>query len=111
MEVEYCLSCALAVILHDIKSITVKLISHLNSEFFCKLKNLTCNFFIKLIDVSVMLLRQNKTMSLCCRSCIHNYCKCIIFINYICRDFPVSKLTENTIVLFHFILLKQNTEL
>jgi hypothetical protein len=54
MEMKYGLSCNLAIVLHDIKSVTVQSISEFCCHFFCKNHCFRCGFIRKFINIGSM---------------------------------------------------------
>ena len=97
MEMEHRLSCNLMVILYQVESVTFQHIRHMHCQLLCKLHGICCHILVNLIEICIMLLRQNQCMSLACRADVKNNTEFFILINRVRRDLPCCDFTENTI--------------
>lgn len=102
MEMMHSLSSYFAIVLHDIQALAASLFLYRFRNVGCKRKYLACSLLIKLVDIIVVLLRQNQRMSLIGWCQIQNYTAlwCLI---YRCRwNLSICDLAENTIIFFIF---------
>ena len=78
MKMEYCLPCCLLIILYDIVTITFQHILQLYSHFLSQQQCFRRKFIVQIIQIAVMLLRNNQRMSFRCRTHIQDYPKVVI---------------------------------
>lgn len=101
MEVEHRLSCYLMVILHQIESVAFQHIRHMHCQLLRKPHGICCHIPVNLIEICIVLLRQNQCMSLACRADVKNNTEFFILINRVLWDLPCCDFTENTIFISH----------
>ena len=101
MVMEHRLTRRFLIILKYIESITVQCFLHSCNHLLRKNDRLSCRLLRNLIQIRIMLLRQDQSMSLCCRTKIQNYTELFILIQGSRWNLSICNLTKNTITVFH----------
>ena len=78
MKMEYGLSGCQSIVLHDIQAVAVKCILHRAGNLLSQHNQLLQRILVNLIDIGIMLLRQNQGMTLRGRIQVQNYPEQII---------------------------------
>ena len=101
MEVKYCLSCTLFIVLYNVISVASKNICQLTNHPLRERQNLCRLFVLQVIQIPVMLFRNDQRMSFLCGAEIKDHPEVVIFIKCCRRNLPCRDLTEYTIFFFH----------
>ena len=101
VEMKYRLACCLLIILHDVVSVASQHVLHLIHHFLCKDDSFRSKLIVNVIQISVMLLRDDQRVSLGRRSKIQYHTEIIILVKCCRRDLTGCDLTKNAIFIFH----------